>query len=156
MDIPVEEGPASPSNSRRAMEFRVVLGLLYRELAAAGGRPRAFWVFARPGDDERELLVVMRSASVAISKELGARELLRLDPCTACGSSSWELFKLSGNLISVLIDEALLPTGVLLLEIHTPSTSIPLSIALIPKGISSLVSCCASSSTGCASSISGV
>jgi hypothetical protein len=140
------------------VEFRVVLGLLYRELAAAGGRPREFWVFARPGDDERELLlvVVMRSASVATSKELGARELLRLEPCTACGSSSWELFKLSGNLISVLIDEALLPTGVLLLDIHTPSTSIPLSMALIPKGISSLVSCCASGSTGCASSISGV
>jgi hypothetical protein len=91
-----------------------------------------------------------------MSNELGARELLRLEPCIACGSSSWELFRLSGNLISVLIDEALLPTGVLLLDIHTPSTSIPLSMALIPNGISSLVSCCASGSTGWASSISGV
>jgi hypothetical protein len=53
-----------------------------------------------------------------------------------------------------MIDARLLPTGVLLREIHTPSTSMPLWIARMPKGISSLVSS-STWATGCASIISG-
>jgi hypothetical protein len=49
-----------------------------------------------------------------------------------------------------VIDERLLPTGVLLLDIHTPSTSMPLSMARIPKGMSFFIS------SRCDSSISGV
>jgi hypothetical protein len=86
---------------------------------------------------------------------LGARELLRLEPwATGWGSSSWELLKLRGN-CSLMIELRLLPTGVLVREIQTPSTSIPLWIARMPNGISSLVSSC-TWVTGCASSISGV
>lgn len=106
-----------------------------------GGRPR-------PGDVERDSLVGIRSAPTAISKELGALELELLER-TACGSSSWELLWLRGSLKSVT-DERLLPTGVLLREIQTPSTSMPLSMARIPNGTSSLVS------SRCASNISGV
>lgn len=49
----------------------------------------------------------------------------------------------------------LLPAGVLVLEIQTPSTSMPLWMARMPKGVSSLVSTL-TAVTGCASSISGV
>jgi hypothetical protein len=101
------------------------------------------------------VLVGNRSAETARSKVLGARELLRLEPCaTGWGSSSAELLKLRGS-FSLMIDARLLPTGVLLREIHTPSTSMPLWMARMPKGISSLVSS-AMCATGCASSISGV
>jgi hypothetical protein len=85
------------------------------------------------------VLVGNRSAETARSKVLGARELLRLEPCaTGWGSSSAELLKLRGS-FSLMIDARLLPTGVLLREIHTPSTSMPLWMARMPKGISSLV-----------------
>jgi hypothetical protein len=97
----------------------------------------------------------MGSAETARSKELGPRELLRLDPwATGWGSSSWELLKLRGS-CSLMMEARLLPTGVLVREIQTPSTSMPLWIARMPNGISSLVSSC-TWVTGCASSISGV
>lgn len=96
------------------------LQLLHRTGAAADCR--------RPGDDEREPSGI-RSAETARSKEaLGARELLRLDPYAFWGfwgSSSCELFRLWAS-FSLVIELRLLPTGVLDLEIQTPSTSIPL------------------------------
>lgn len=111
---------------------------------SVGGGPRAL------GDDGRESLVLMRSAFTATSKELGARELLRLEPwIIAWGRSSCEPLWDFGRWTPV-IDERLLPTGVLLLDIHTPSTSMPLSMARIPKGMSFLTS------SRCDSSISGV
>lgn len=92
------------------------------------------------------------SAETARSNELGAHELLRLEPwATGCGSSSCELVR--GNL-SLMTELRLLPTGVFVREIHTPSTSIPLWIARMPNGISSLASSL-TWVTGCASSISG-
>ena len=101
------------------------------------------------------------SAETARSnEELGALELARLEePWTGWGNSNsmpsqLGLVSFWRFLGSLQIDEALLGTGVLFREIQTPSTSIPLSIALIPKGISSFSSwtptggCCASSTSG--------
>ena len=50
------------------------------------------------GEGPRESSVGKRSAPTAASKELGALELVRLEPATACGSSSWELLWLRVSL----------------------------------------------------------
>lgn len=94
------------------------------------------------GDEGRESLVLMRSAFTATSKELGGRELFRLEP--------WIVVWGTSSCWTPVIEERLLPTGVLLLDIHTPSISMPLSMARIPKGISFFFS------SRCDSSMSGV
>jgi len=86
--LPDEEELSPPSKAFKVVEFRLRLELLYLEFGAMADRSRAS-LGLRPGDDERESLVGMRSAETARSKELGGRELLRLDPgWKACGSSS--------------------------------------------------------------------
>jgi hypothetical protein len=81
--------------------------------------------WARSVNDERDsVFVLIRSAERTRAEELGARELWLESWATGLGSSSCELLKLLGSFLLMIV--RLLLTGVLLREIQTPSTSMPL------------------------------